>query len=134
MTGLLRPIGGDTRHMNTTAPTLIRPGLMWRLYIAAWTTYGVFISFADQLDWVVEGRFDAGRWLLTFVSLLPSALLLALAWPLTGFFERRGYRLTSIIGIHILRRRPVLRGVQGFSHGASLAGFDMPHCSCDEHR
>ena len=101
MAELLRPIGGDTRGMNTTAPKLIRPGLMWRLYIAAWTTYGVFISFADQLDWVVEGRFDAGRWLLTFVSLLPSALLLALAWPLTGFFERRGYRLTSIIGIHI---------------------------------
>ena len=101
MTSLLRPIGGDTRGMNTTAPTLIRPGLMWRLYIAAWTTYGIFISFADQLDLVVEGRFDAGRWLLTFVSLLPSALLLALAWPLTGFFERRAYRLTSIIAIHI---------------------------------
>ena len=39
---------GHTRGMNTTAPTLIRPGLMWRLYIAAWTTYGIFISFADR--------------------------------------------------------------------------------------
>lgn len=101
MADLFRPAGSDTRSMNTTAPALIRPSLMWRLYIAAWTTYGVFLSFADQLDWVMEGRFDAGRWLLTFVSLLPSAILLALAWPLTGFFERRRYRLSSIIGIHI---------------------------------
>lgn len=74
---------------------------MWRLYIAAWMTYGVFLSFADQLDWAMEGRFDAGRWLLTFASLLPSAILLALAWPLTGFIERRRYRLAGVIGIHL---------------------------------
>lgn len=101
MAGLPRPIRGDTRDMNTTASRLIPPSLMWRLYIAGWATYGVFLSFADQLDLVAEGSFDAGRWLLTFVSLFPSAILLALAWPLTGFLERRGYRLAGVIGIHV---------------------------------
>ena len=102
MAGALRPIQGDTRDMNTTPSRLIRPGLMWRLYIAGWATYGLLLSFADQLDLVADGRFDAGRWLLTFASLIPSAILLALAWPLTGFLERRAYRFPAVVGIHLL--------------------------------
>ncbi|QOY96814.1 histidine kinase [Massilia sp. UMI-21] len=75
---------------------------MWRIYIASWAIYGVFLSFADQLDRLADGRFDGPRWLLTFASLLPSATLLALAWPLSGLFERRGYRFPSMIGLHIV--------------------------------
>ncbi|VXC44506.1 sensor histidine kinase [Massilia sp. 9I] len=86
--------------MTTTASTPTRLSLMWRVYIAIWVTYGVFLSFADQLDRVADGRFDGPRWLLTFTSLVPSAVLLALAWPLTGLLERRGYRVYAIIGIH----------------------------------
>jgi signal transduction histidine kinase len=101
MAGAPRVRQGDTRAMNTLSSKLIRPAIMWRCYAAGWLVYGVFISFADQLDLVMAGHFDGQRWLLTIFSLLPSALLLALAWPLTGFFERRGHRLTAIIGIHI---------------------------------
>ncbi len=86
--------------MTTSASTPARFNLMWRIYIAIWVTYGVFLSFADQLDRVADGRFDGPRWLLTFTSLVPSAVLLALAWPLTGLLERRGYRVYTIIGIH----------------------------------
>lgn len=75
---------------------------MWRIYIGAWLVYGIFLSSADQLDILAAGRFDAARWILTLASLLPSALLLALAWPLTGFLGRRGYRLSTVIAIHIL--------------------------------
>ena len=92
---------GDTRGMHTLSSRLIRPGTMWRCYVAVWLVYGIFISFADQVDLLAAGRFDGQRWMLTILSMLPSALLLALAWPLTGYFERRGYRLTAIIGIHI---------------------------------
>jgi signal transduction histidine kinase len=75
---------------------------MWRIYIAAWLVYGIFISFADQLDNIAAGQLDTPRYVLTLVSLLPSALLLMLAWPLTGTMERRGYRLPRIIGIHVV--------------------------------
>ncbi|KFI06053.1 sensor histidine kinase [Massilia sp. BSC265] len=75
---------------------------MWRIYIAAWLAYGIFISFADQLDNLAAGQLDTTRYVLTLASLLPSAVLLALAWPLTGAMERRGYRLPRIIGIHIV--------------------------------
>jgi signal transduction histidine kinase len=88
--------------MNMTASKPARLPLMWRIYIAGWVIYGVFLSFADQLDKVADGRFDGPRWLLTFASLFPSAILLALAWPLTGVLERRGYRFPSVVGIHLL--------------------------------
>jgi sensor histidine kinase YesM len=75
---------------------------MWRIYTAVWLVYAVFLAVADQVDNVAGGRFDASRFALTIVSLVPSAVLLALAWPLTGWLERRGYRLPRILGIHVL--------------------------------
>ncbi len=74
---------------------------MWRIYILAWLAYAVFLSFADQLDNVTRGHFDAVRGLVTFGGLLPSALLLSLAWPLTGILERKGYALFKVLGIHV---------------------------------
>jgi sensor histidine kinase YesM len=102
MAGPPRPIAGDTIDMNTSPAKRTGLSLMWRIYTVIWVVYGIFLSFADQLDRVADGRFDAPRWILTFTSLLPSAMLLALAWPLTGFLGRRGYRLSKVIGIHIL--------------------------------
>jgi sensor histidine kinase YesM len=93
---------GDNPDMTTTPAKPPRFTLMWRIYIASWVVYAIFLSFADQLDRVADGRFDAPRWLLTFASLVPSAILLTLAWPLSGFLERRGYRLPAVIGIHIV--------------------------------
>lgn len=91
---------GDNPRMNTSPLDKPRHSLMWRIYIAVWLAYAVFLAVADQLDNVADGRFDAGRFALTIVSLLPSALLLALAWPLTGWLEGRAWRLPRILAIH----------------------------------
>ncbi|RZA35524.1 MAG: sensor histidine kinase [Lysobacteraceae bacterium] len=75
---------------------------MWRIYLVVWLDYALFLSIADQIDGLTQGRFDTVRGLLTFASLLPSALLLALVWPFTGYLERQGYRLSRLIGTHIV--------------------------------
>ncbi len=91
----------DTPGMNTTSSKPARLTLMWRIYIVGWLVYALFLSVADQLDLLAQGRFDTVRALLNFASLLPSALLLALAWPFTGYLERRRYRLSRLIGTHV---------------------------------
>jgi signal transduction histidine kinase len=73
---------------------------MWRLYIGAWITYTALICFAEQLDSVVRGNFDAVRAAVAAASMLPSAALLALAWPLTGYLERRRPPLPAALAIH----------------------------------
>lgn len=88
--------------MTTSPSPAAANTLMWRIYILVWLVYGIFLSLADQLDRLTGGRFDPDRAVLTFVSLLPSALLLALVWPLTGALERRHTRLPAIVLIHFL--------------------------------
>jgi LytS/YehU family sensor histidine kinase len=73
---------------------------MWRLYIGAWIAYTVLICFAEQLDSVVQGNFDFARAAMAAASMLPSALLLTLAWPLTGYLERRQPPLPATLAIH----------------------------------
>jgi len=74
---------------------------MWRVYILAWLAYAVFLSFADQLDKLAQGHFDVNRGAVTFGGLLPSALLLSLAWPLTGILERKQLGPLRILGVHL---------------------------------
>lgn len=104
MSGPARPILRHTFAMKTMSIKQSAPGrrLMWRIYVAVWLVYMVFLSTADQLDRVVAGQFDAARAALTMASLLPSALLLALAWPLTGYLERRKLSRTTVLAIHAL--------------------------------
>jgi signal transduction histidine kinase len=71
---------------------------MWRIYALGWIAYALFVGVADQFEKVAGGAFDLGLAVLTALSLLPSALLLALAWPLTGWIE--GRRLPTIVAIH----------------------------------
>jgi signal transduction histidine kinase len=87
--------------MNTSSSSKKPLSLMWRIYIVGWAVYGIIVSFADQLDRLAAGNFDTGRYALTLASMLPSAMLLALAWPLSGHVERRGYRPAKVIAIHI---------------------------------
>jgi sensor histidine kinase YesM len=72
---------------------------MWRIYVGTWIAYAVFIGLMDQLDTLVRGRFDPAKAALVGASLLPSALLLALAWPLSGYLERR--RVAAALAIHV---------------------------------
>jgi sensor histidine kinase YesM len=92
----------QTGNMKTSLAKPPRLSLMWRIYIVAWLVYGILLSFADQLDKLAAGQFDGARYALTLASLLPSAILLTLAWPLSGAMERRAYRLPRVIGIHIV--------------------------------
>jgi LytS/YehU family sensor histidine kinase len=73
---------------------------MWRIYIYGWLAYATFLAVADQLDKVALGQFDFANGALTIVTLVPSALLLSLAWPLTGYLERRQVRLPAQLAIH----------------------------------
>lgn len=95
------PPQGDNPRMNTSLSDKPRHTLLWRIYTVVWLAYAVFLAIADQMDNVADGRFDAGRFALTIVSLVPSALLLALVWPLTGLLERRRYRLARVLAVHV---------------------------------
>jgi sensor histidine kinase YesM len=104
---------------------------MWRIYILGWLVYAVFLSLADQLDRLTGGGFDTGRALITFTSLLPSALLLALVWPLTGYLGRRSYRLSVILGIHAMMAIVFALASQGpfwmfFHTGKPVSWFVWP--------
>lgn len=86
--------------MTTNRAHLPRLSLMWRVYIAVWLAYSTFLALANHLDQFAAGRFEIVPLLLTQASLLPSALLLTLAWPLSGWLEQRRWRKSHVIGIH----------------------------------
>lgn len=117
--------------MKPSHPDKPRHTLMWRIYIAVWLAYAVFLAVADQLDNVAGGRFDAGRFALTIAGLVPSALLLALVWPLTGWLERRGYRLARILAVHVVAAMAFAIVAQGpfwtiFKTGKPLSWYIWP--------
>ncbi|MEH6434930.1 sensor histidine kinase [Massilia sp. DD77] len=86
--------------MKTSTPKQPGHRLMWKIYAIGWVVYAAFLATADQLDQVVAGQPDLGKAALSFFGMLPSALLLALAWPLTGCLERRRARLSTIVAVH----------------------------------
>ncbi len=101
---MVAPLPGFSSETSgmTNPPSSNSPlSMMWQIYIAGWLAYGILLSFADQIERLAAGHFDLARYMLTLLSFLPSALLLALAWPMTACFERRRYRPARIIGTHI---------------------------------
>lgn len=88
--------------MDTTKliPPRWRLAPMWRLYIGAWLAYIFLISLVVQADDLVAGRFDPAMLSYAFLSIAPTAVLVALAWPLTGWLERRGTRAGAQVAIH----------------------------------
>ncbi|MGH8855804.1 MAG: sensor histidine kinase [Telluria sp.] len=131
MTTLAGQLPGDTARMNTSLSNATGPSLMWRIYTVIWLAYAVFLSLADQLDLLAAGRFDAGRAALTFGSLAPSAILLALVWPLTGVLERRRCRLAAVIAIHAMLAPVFAFAAQGpfwmvFQTGKPLSWYVWP--------
>ena len=95
-----RRILGDTFVMKTSTPNQPGHRLMWKIYVIGWLVYAAFLAAADQLDKVMAGQFDLAKGALSFFSLAPSALLLALAWPLTGYLERRRAPLSTVLAVH----------------------------------
>ena len=62
--------------MNTTKSHLLSP--MWRLYIAAWLSYMLVIALVMQADTLLAGQFEPFLLWRSFVSIAPSAAMLAL--------------------------------------------------------
>ena len=90
--------------MDTVAlPSASRPSLtpMWRLYIGAWLVYIVVIAVVLQTDSLIVGKFDPMMLVYAFASITPTAALLALAWPLTGWIERRRLAVGQRVAIHL---------------------------------
>ena len=90
----------DTRQMTTTKSYSLSP--MWRLYIAAWLSYMLVIALVMQADTLLAGRLDPSLFWRAFVSIAPSAAMLALLWPLSGRFERRAVPGVQRFVIHVL--------------------------------
>lgn len=74
---------------------------MWRIYIGAWLVYVVLIAVVLQTESLIAGKFDPMMLVYAFVSITPTAALLALAWPLTGWIERRRLALPQRAAIHL---------------------------------
>ncbi|HEX9172001.1 MAG TPA: histidine kinase [Telluria sp.] len=74
----------------------------WRVYIAGWLIYMVIVACVIQIESIAAGRFNWVLALQSFWSTVPSALLLAMVWPVTGYLERKGKRSAALVGIHTL--------------------------------
>ncbi|RYE95505.1 MAG: sensor histidine kinase, partial [Oxalobacteraceae bacterium] len=86
--------------MTTTKYSSLSP--MWRLYIAAWLSYMLVIALVMQADTLLAGRLDPSLFWRAFVSIAPSAAMLALLWPLSGRFERRAVAGVQRFVIHVV--------------------------------
>jgi hypothetical protein len=73
---------------------------MWRIYACAWVCYGVIVGFASQLDGLSEGHFEWMSALKSAWMVAPSALMLTLVWPLTGYLERSALARGADAAIH----------------------------------
>lgn len=89
----------DTLQMNQTKPAFLSP--MWRIYLGAWLAYIVFIALVLQNETLLSGKFDPVMVFYAFVSIAPAVPVLALTWPLTGWFEQRQLGLTWRFAIHL---------------------------------
>jgi len=94
------------RMDTATLPSapLPRPSLapMWRLYIAGWLAYIVMIALVLQAERLMAGKFDPSMLFYSFISIAPTAMLLALAWPLTGWLARRRIDLGGRVAVHVV--------------------------------
>ncbi|MEW7848093.1 histidine kinase [Massilia aurea] len=86
--------------MTTTKSSLLSP--MWRLYIAAWLGYMLVVALVNQADTLVAGQFNPHLLWRSFISLAPSAGMLALLWPLSGWFDRRAVTGARRFAIHVV--------------------------------
>lgn len=90
--------------MDTAAfapPPLPSLAPMWRVYLGAWLSYIVLIALVLQSETLLTGRFDPAMLFYAFVSIGPAVPVLALTWPLIGWFERRRLGLASRFAIHL---------------------------------
>ena len=73
-------------------------GRMWRNYVLGWVLYILLLTVADNVG---ESHFS-GHILLSVAVVVPQALVLALHWPLSGWFERRHASLLLRSAVHLV--------------------------------
>ncbi|TFW29428.1 sensor histidine kinase [Massilia horti] len=73
----------------------------WRIYVTGWLTYMAIVAFIIQIDAVLAKHFDWWQALQSMWSTALPALLLSLLWPVTGYLERKGNRLSLMLGMHL---------------------------------
>jgi hypothetical protein len=74
---------------------------MWRMYALGWIVYILLLTTAQQTGNISQHRFDWHVVTLTVAQVAPQALILALHWPLSGWFERKRIPLPLICLIHV---------------------------------
>jgi sensor histidine kinase YesM len=74
---------------------------MWRNYALGWIVYMLVLTMAQQVDNLGLHRFDWHILTLTISLVAPQALILALHWPLSGWFERKRVSLPLICLVHV---------------------------------
>jgi hypothetical protein len=99
---------------------------MWKLYFLAWLPFGLLMAFAEQGKALAGGNFDLVKAGLTFVWLLPVALMLMLAWPVGGYLKRRGVGSYAMVGIHTVLALLFALGWLGISYAM------MPYMSANK--
>jgi sensor histidine kinase YesM len=71
---------------------------MWRNYALGWVLYILLTTVADNIG---EPHFSK-HILLSMAAVVPQALILALHWPLSGWFERRHASLLLRCAVHLV--------------------------------
>jgi hypothetical protein len=74
---------------------------MWRNYALGWVLYIMLLAVAQQAESIEQGHLT-WRILLSMAILVPQALVLALHWPLSGWFERRQASLLLRCAVHVV--------------------------------
>jgi sensor histidine kinase YesM len=84
--------------MEQTTTDTISTRRMWRNYALGWVLYILVTAVADNIG---QHHFS-WRILLSMAIVVPQALLLALHWPLSGWFERRHASLLLRCAVHVV--------------------------------
>jgi len=71
---------------------------MWRNYALGWLLYTLVTAVANNLD----ALHFSWRLLMSVAIVVPQALVLALHWPLSGWFERRHASLLLRCAVHVV--------------------------------
>jgi sensor histidine kinase YesM len=82
----------NMEHTQAFTPSRTR---MWRIYAGVWTIYLLVLGLALQLETLRLGKFNLQA-AMDMVLSAPSAPILALLWPLSGWLERRNLSNTAV--------------------------------------
>lgn len=75
---------------------------MWILYSLAWIVYSILIGFIVQFDEFNQGNFNWAMATRTVLTTLPTAIVLALVWPLSAKLNQAQISTTRLVTVHFV--------------------------------